>query len=251
MTTPTPTPNELDPMTLAEIRALLERTADLLAENARTMADMRVANAERDARHDKEIAEIRAAHSRTEKAVAENTRAIAEMSAAVADLTQAQYRTNQEVSTLKGWGLELYCERNPEIFAVALGLDDEELVPKRDIRRIAGEAVQAGVITPDQRRNVGRADVFIYARRESDHQPFCLVVEASYRVDDEDVDRAADRAEILGIILKKYQPRHLNGQVIPIVAGTDITPGAWSKLQHFGVTYVPVNNGNQLTNPPE
>ena len=251
MTTPTNPANEPEPMALAEIRALLEQTAELSAENARTMADMRVANAERDARHDKEMAEIRAAHSRTEKAVAENTRAIAEMSAAVADLTQAQYRTNQEVSTLKGWGLELYCERNPEIFAVALGLDDEELVPKRDIRRIASEATQAGVITPDQRRNVGRADVFIYARRESDHQPFCLVVEASYRVDDDDVDRAVDRAEILGIILNKYQPRHLNGQAIPIVAGTDITPGAWSKLQHFGVTYVPVNNGNQLTNPPE
>ena len=265
MNVPANPAGEPEPMTLAEIRALLEQTAELSAENARGIAEMRVANAERAAReeeratreeeryarHDKEMAEIRAAQSRTEKAVAENTRAISEMSAAVADLTQAQNRTNQEVSTLKGWGLELYCERNPEIFAVALGLDDEELVPKREIRRIAGEAMQAGVITPDQRRNVGRADVFIYARRESDHRPFCLVVEASYRVDDDDVDRALDRAEILGIILNKYQPRHLNGQVIPIVAGTDITPGAWSKLQHFGVTYVPVNNGNQLTNPPE
>lgn len=272
MTTPTNPAGEPEPMTLAEIRALLEQTARAsaentagitemrtaigeiriaTAENARGIAEMRAANAERDARHDKEMAEIRAAQSRTEKAVAENTSAIAEMSAAIADLTQAQYRTNQEVSTLKGWGLELYCERNPEIFAVALGLDDEELVPKREIRRIAGEAMQAGVITPDQRRNVGRADIFIYARRESDHQPFCLVVEASYQVDDDDVDRAVDRAEIMGIILNKYQPRHLNGQVMPIVAGTDITPGAWSKLQHFGVTYVPVNNGNQLTNPSE
>jgi len=231
-------------MTLAEIRALLEQTAKTAAENTRAIAEMRTANAERDAKHDREMAEIRATQSRTEKAVAENTRAIAR-------LTAAQDRTNREVSTLKGWGLELYCERNLEIFAMALGLDDEELVPKREIRRIAGGAMKAGVITLDQRRNLGRADVFIYARRETDHQPFCLVVEASYRVDDDDVDRAVDRAEILGIILNKYQPRHLNGQVIPVVAGTDITPGAWSKLQHFGVTYVLVNNGNQLTNPPE
>ena len=230
MTTPTNPANEPEPMTLAEIRALLEQTAKASAENTAAITEMRAANAERDARHDKEMAEIREA---------------------IARLTAAQNRTNQEVSTLKGWGLELYCERNPEIFAVALGLDDEELVPKREIRRIAGEAMQAGVITPDQRRNVGRADIFIYARRESDHQPFCLVVEASYQVDDDDVDRAVDRAEIMGIILNKYQPRHLNGQVIPIVAGTDITPGALSKLQHFGVAYVPVNNGNQLTNPPE
>ena len=230
MTTPANPTNESGPMTFAEIRALLERTAELSAENARAIAEMRTANAERAARHDKEMAEIRAA---------------------IADLTAAQNRTNQEVSTLKGWGLELYCERNPEIFAEALGLGDEELIPKRELRRIASEATLAGVITPDQRRNLSRADVFIYARRESDHQPFCLVVEASYRVDDEDVYRAADRAEILGIILQKYQPRNLNGQAVPMVAGTDIEVGADSKLKHFGVTYVPVQNGNQLTNPPE
>lgn len=217
-------------MTLAEIRALLEQTAQLSAENAHAIAEMRAANAERDARHDKEMAEIREA---------------------IANLTAAQNRTNQEVSTLKGWGLELYCERNPQIFANELGMIREELIPKREIRHIAYEAEMAGAITSDQYSNLSRADLFIYTRRKSDNRPFCLVVEASYRVDTEDVDRAAERANILDIILNKYQPRHLNGQVIPIVAGTDITPGAWSKLQHFGVTYVPVNNGNQLTNPPE
>ena len=127
----------------------------------------------------------------------------------------------------------------------------EEIISKRDIRHIAYEAEMAGAITSDQYSNLSRADLFIYARRKSDNRPFCLVVEASYRVDNEDVDRASERANILDIILNKYQPRHLNGQVIPIVAGTDITPGAWSKLQHFGVTYVPVSNGDQLTNPPE
>ena len=127
----------------------------------------------------------------------------------------------------------------------------EEIISKREIRHIAYEAEMAGAITSDQYSNLSRADLFIYARRKSDNRPFCLVVEASYRVDTDDVDRAAERANILDIILNKYQPRHLNGQVVPIVAGTDITPGAWSKLPHFGVTYVPVNNGNQLTNPPE
>ena len=223
MTIPTNPVGDPEPMTFAEIRALLEQTAKVSADNTRAISEMT-------ANHDREMAEIREA---------------------IARLTVAQDRTNREVSTLKGWGLELYCERNPEIFAEALGLDGEELVPKREIRRIAGEAMQAGVITPDQRRNVGRADVFIYARRESDHQPFCLVVEASYRVDDDDVDRAVDRAEILGIILNKYQPRHLNGQVIPVVAGTDITAAAHSRLTYFNVAYVEVQNGNQLTNPPE
>ena len=230
MTIPTPPANEPEPMTFAEIRALLEQTAKTAAENTRAIAEMRTENAEREARHDKEMAEIRTA---------------------IADLTAAQNRTNQDVSTLKGWGLELYCERNPQIFANELGMIREEIISKREIRHIAYEAEMAGAITSDQYSNLNRADLFIYARRKSDNRPFCVVVEASYRVDNEDVDRASERANILNIILNKYQPRHLNGQVVPVVAGTDITPGAWSKLGHFGVTYVPVNNGNQLTNPPE
>ena len=230
MTTSTSSPNESEPMTLAEIRDLLTQTAKVSAENTRAIAEMRSANAERDARHDKEMAAIFEAIDR---------------------LTAAQNRTNQDVSTLKGWGLERYCERNPDIFADALGIGDEELIPKREIRRIAQEARMAGFITLGQARSLGRADVFIYARRESDHRPFCLVVEASFEVGDDDVDRAADRAEILDIILQKYQPRHLNGQVIPIVAGTRISPSADSKLKHFNVTYVQVQNGDQLTNPPE
>ena len=237
MITPANPANGPEPMTFAELRALLEETSKTAAENTRAIIEMRAANAERDAReeeraarHDKEMAEIRAA---------------------IARLTEAQNRTNQEVSTLKGWGLELYCQRNPEIFAEALGLGDEELIPKRQIRRIASAATLAGVITPDQRRNLGRADVFIYARRESDRQPFCLVVEASYQVDNEDVYRAADRAEILDIILKKYQPRNLNGQAIPIVAGIKIETGASFRIDDYNVKYVPIQNGTQLTNPPE
>lgn len=251
MTTPTNPAGEPEPMTLAEIRALLEQTAKMsaentagiaemrtaigdiriaTAENTRAIAEMRTANAERNARHDKEMAEIREA---------------------IARLTAAQHRTNQEVSTLKGWGLELFCERNPQIFTNELDMIREEIISKQEIRRIAYEAEMSGAITSDQYSNLSRADLFIYARRKSDNRPFCLVVEASYRVDNADVDRAAERANILNIILNKYQPRHLNGQAVPVVAGTDITPGAWSKLQHFGVTYIPVNNGNQLTNPPE
>ena len=223
MTTPTPPANEPDPMTLAEIRALLEQTVRVAAENTQAISEM-------SAKHDREMAEIRDA---------------------IAHLTEAQNRTNQDVSTLKGWGLELYCERNPQIFADELGMIREEIISKREIRHIAYEAEMAGAITSDQYSNLSRADLFIYARRKSDNRPFCLVVEASYQVDNEDVDRASERANILDIILNRYQPRHLNGQVMPIVAGTNITPAAHSKLKFFNVTYVPVQNGNQLTNPPE
>ena len=262
MTDATNLPGDSQPTPFAELRILLEQTAATAAENARAIAEMRVRESERAVKHDQEMADIRASQARTEKAVAEMRAANAERDArhdkemadireAISRLTAAQNRTNQDVSTLKGWGLELYCERNPQIFANELGMIREQIISKREVRHIAYEAEMAGAITSDQYSNLSRADLFIYARRKSDNRPFCLVVEASFRVDTEDVDRASERANILDIIINKYQPRHLNGQVIPIVAGTDITPGAWSKLGHFGVTYVPINNGNQLTNPPE
>ena len=255
MTTPTLTANGSEPMTLAEIRALLEKTTKAAAENTRAIIEMRAANAERDARHDREMAEMRAANAerdaRRDKEMAAINAAIAKMSLSIAKLSAEQHTINQDVGTLKGWGLEIYCERNPEIFAEFLGLEGEELIPKRELRRIAGEARMAGFITLDQFRNLSRADVFIYARRISNSQPVCLVVEASFQVGNEDVYRAADRAEILRQVIQEYQPRNLNGQAIPVVAGTSITPGAESCSQSHGVTYVPVQNGNQLTNPPE
>ena len=194
------------------------------------MAAMRAARAERDARWDKEMAAIQAG---------------------IAKIKELQGRTSRDAYTLVGWELVIYCERHPEIFADALGLDDAELIPKRDIRQISSAARMAGVISNDQRRSLIRADAFFYARREADHQPFCLVVEASFRVDDDDVERAAGRAEILDAIIKKYQPRNLNGDAIPIVAGMDIAPGAWFRARNFNVKYVEVPNGRLLTNPPE
>ena len=237
MTTPSNPANEPEQMTFAEIRALLAETVQGLAETRKIVDE-----------NSKGIAEIQGT---SRAAISELTQAQERTDTAITRLTEAQYRTNQDVSTLKGWGLELYCERNPEIFALALGLGDEELIPKREIGRIASAASLAGVIAPDQRRSLIRADVFIYARRESDHQPVCLVVEASYKVDDDDVERAAGRAEILSAIIQKYQPRNLNGQVIPIVAGIDIETAASFRAKNFNVTYVQIQNGNQLTNPPE
>ena len=291
MTTPVNPNGESEPMTLAEIRSLLQHTAQTTAENARAIAEMRAADAERAARHDKEMAEIRAAQAahdarhdketaemraaqeerdaRHDKEMAEiradaaafrvaqeerdarRDKEMAAIHAAIAELAAGQQRNSQDISTLKGWGLEIYCERNPEIFSDALDLNDAELIPKRDILRVSSAARMAGVITDDQRRSLIRADAFFYARREADHQPFCLVVEASFRVDDDDVARAAGRAEILDAIIKKYQPRNLNGDAIPIVAGIDITPGAWLRARNSDVKYVEVQNGKQLTNPPE
>lgn len=238
------TPNPLAPITRAELHDLWQRQDQridrLLAAQEKTtqaIAQMREANAERDARRDKEMGAINAA--------------IAKMSAAIDKLTEAQERNNQDIGNLKGWGLEIYCARNPEIFGDALGLDEEERIPRREIQQIAGAAMRAGIIARDQCRNLVRADIFIYAREVSENQPFCLVVETSYQVQYDDVDRAADRAAILNTVIQQYRPRLLNGQAVPVVAGTKILKHIREYAEKQGVTYVKVPNGQKLTNPPE
>lgn len=259
MTTPTPPANGSEPMTLAEIRALLEQTTKAATENTRAIIEMRAANAERDARHearhDREMAEMRAANAerdaRHDREMAAINATIAKMSASVDKLIESQERNNQDIGNLKGWGLEIYCARNPEIFADALGLDEEEVIPRSEIHQIAGAAMRAGIIANDQVRNLVRADIFIYARQVSENQPFCLVIETSNLVQDRDVERAVDRAAILDTVLQQYRPRHLNARPIPIVAGTNATKHTRQYAEKQGVAYVPVPNGQRLTNPPE
>ena len=210
----------------------------------REMTEIRAAQKESEARHNREMAEIRAAQSRTEKIVAEN-------SIAIAKLQEAQYRTNQDVATLKGWELELLCERRPELLSDGVGLETTELVPKKEMYGIANAAFRAGVITENQRRDLMRADGFFYGRGISDLGPACLVVEASFQVSAYDVDKAVTRADLLAMVLEKYQPRNLNGRSLPVVVGTSIEPLAAIRAEHLGVTYVPIQNGNRISNPPE
>lgn len=204
------------------------------------------------------FADIRALQAQNARAISElsaiqlqTTQNIERLFAAFEGLRSEQALTSQDVSTLKGWGLENLCERHPELFADALDLRSAELVPTTEIIDIANAAYERGIITRDQRASVTSADVYFYGRRESDDTPACLLVQVSFMVNLRDVQRAFDQAGILNEIIQQYQPRYLNGRVIPVVSGTRIRDDAQNLADDLGVTYVPIQNGNQLTNPPE
>ena len=107
----------------------------------------------------------------------------------------------------------------------------------------------AGAITSDQFSNLSRADLFIYARRKSDNLPFCLVVEASYRVDNEDVDPGVGAGQHPGYYSKQISAapsqwasnsrRCRHGHY-----GRALTPG----FQHFNVS--PTYRYKTATNLP-
>ena len=303
MTAPHNHTEEPEPVTPAELRALLEQTIALSAENTRAIAEMRAENVERAAKHDqetaeiralqaentkaiaemraeqreraaqhdREMAEIRAAQDRTEKIVSENSAAIAEMRASqerqdrrferlieahretrgrVSELRAEHDYTSNDVSTLKGWGMEFLCERRPGHFAEALKLNSIELFPREKMFTIAIDAAQRGIISGSSANDLHSGDVYFYGRRAEDNVPVYLIVQASFEVKRGDVKRASAQAETLETILRHDGPPEETGIALPVVAGTRLRtdPGTGAiMVSLWDVTYVEINNGNELT----
>ena len=204
------------------------------------------------------LAEIRSLQAENARVIAELTaaqqqagRTVERLFAAVEELRREQNRTSNDVSTLKGWGLENLCERRPELFANAFELRSVEVISKDQIVEIARAAHDLGIINADQRASVTSADLYLYGRSNSDDSPICLIVQVSFVVQVRDVRRAFDQSGILNEIIQQYQPRYINGRVVPVVSGTEIDPDTSYLAAELGVTYVAIQNGNQLTNPPE
>ena len=259
MTTPTNSAGEPEPVTLAEIRALLEQTARASAENTAAITEMRAANAERAARHDKEMAEIResitetraeqkeraAQHDREMAEIralqSENSRGLEELRASqaridrrferlmeshretrgrVSDLRAEHDYTSNDVSTLKGWGMEFLCERRPGLFADALNLRSIELLPREQMFSMAMDAASHGIVSGSEAVDLHSGDVYFYGRRAEDDTPVYLIVQASFAVSKRDVKRAASQADTLDAILRHEGPPEITGVAIPVVAGT-------------------------------
>ncbi len=92
-------------------------------------------------------------------------------------------------------------------------------------------AVDGGTLTEDEAAQVRWADAVISGRR--DGEVVYLVLEASYVVDDHDVDRAARRARIVA---------KLGSPALPVVAGRKILPRVPGLAGRMGVWVV--SNGH-------
>ena len=176
------------------------------------------------------VAALADAQRRTEERLdilAEAQRRTEERMAALAD---AQRRTEERLDTLigvvrtliidvgelKGDALERrYRERAYAYFAPLLRrtrlLAGDEL-----IARLAG-AVADGQLSEADAEKVTWADLVIQGRRREDDTEVYLVVEVSWQVDVEDVERTAERAALLG---------RTGMSAIPVVAGKTVTEGA-------------------------
>jgi hypothetical protein len=179
------------------------------------------------------VEELAQAQTRTEQrleALAARMDALAlaqtEMAREMAALARQVRWLTDRVGALWGESTERrYRERAPAYFDDLLkGLhvpDSEELA------RILDEAVDAGRISRAERRELLYADVVAFGRRRDDGSDAALAVEVSATVDEDDVRRAAHRAELLA--------RSTAKPTTAVVAGEAIKPTADELAQRMGV----------------
>ena len=97
---------------------------------------------------------------------------------------------------------------------------------------MVNESVINGAITDQQAQELERADIIVMARDNQD-QTVYVVIEASVTVDDTDIDRAHERALIMG---------RLAGMAAhAAVIGQDISPSNRQRAAGLGVIFMPLS----------
>ena len=182
--------------------------------------------------------------------VADQQSIVAEQQAIVAeqrDMAARMIRIENDLASVKGWGLELLCARRPGMVGRRLDLVRMRAVDPGEVAEMADDARHNGTITRAEHDQIIRADVIYHGLRDSDRIPCYAVLEVSYVVDINDVRRAMARADLLS--------RITGMDAVSAVAGDRITEGARtaaearggvSDVDGDGVIYIHVQNGAQL-----
>jgi hypothetical protein len=134
----------------------------------------------------------------------------------VMTLSNGQWRLINDVGMLKGRDLERTYREKADIFFDGI-IEGPHTVPDAELRPLLDEAVQKKVLSPEERRDVRRADLIVRGKGLQSGENIFLVVEVSWSIYPTDVERAAKRAALL---------RRLGLHVLAVVAGEGITPEA-------------------------
>ena len=182
--------------------------------------------------HDKEMADIR-------EIVQSNTAAIAALGKRVDQLTGQQQRTNQEMSTIKGWQTELTVERKADDVFARLSSNGDlfRIYPRPDLKHYIGYGTRAGFVSRAEAAQIQAVD-FLMEGSDGDGSPIMFAVEVSYAAGDSDIQRAVERAPLAAKLLGR--------QVLPAVAAEVITTDFEEKAERSGIRWTYVPNGNSL-----
>ncbi|MGC8917320.1 MAG: hypothetical protein ACP5NF_10125 [Thermoanaerobaculum sp.] len=225
-------------MAIQELVAAQRRTDERFEElaEAQKRTEARVEQlAEAQKRTEKRVEELAEAQKRTEARVEQLAEAqkrtearVEELASAMAELARSAERTQREleglgqvvrtltshVDKLRGWQLEYHHQRYAPAYFGPL-LRRIHVLSNEEVARLVEDAEDKGLITGEEAYGVIKADVVCTGRLKSRPQEeVYAVAEVSWTISEEDVRRAAKRAQALQKALGKT--------VIPVVAGVHL-----------------------------
>jgi len=220
---------EEHPEWLAELRRLV-LTNDLLALPEQTAQTTRqiAALAEAQIRGDVRLTELVEAQRHTDDQLATLIRQVTALTEATKTLTKEVGTLKTDVRTLKtdmgdlkGDGLETrYRLHGSPFFGVVI--NGPTVLSMADLTSLLDQATSQGTLSKSEAMELRRADAVVRGTRKGEGSPVYLVVEVSWTVDTDDVERAARRASLLA---------KTGVSVLPVVAGKTVRPRA-ARLSH-------------------
>lgn len=149
-----------------------------------------------------QVTELVEAQRRTEEQVITLIRQVTE-------LTRAVHALTDDVGELKGKGLEAdYRTKGPAYFSRLLRR--VHVLSADELTALVEDAADRGALSASQAQEIYEADLVVRGKRWEDGTEVYLVVEVSWGVGPQDVERAVRRAELL---------THIGATVLPVVAG--------------------------------
>jgi myosin heavy subunit len=212
------------------LRELSEKTDQRLAEMAARMEESRLETDQRlrelSEKTDQRLAEMAArmeeSRRQTDQRFAEITSDLRALTETVRNLLR---RFDSELGSVKGMTLEMLYRDNA---TTILGKHFRNL-RLVDRGQYLQEMLDQHPITDSEWKQLVSTDVMIQGVHRLTGKEYLMVWEVSWVIDDHDVERAADRAEIL---------RHWQANALPVVAGKVITASAHQAAQERGVLVV-------------
>jgi hypothetical protein len=208
---------------LAEMAARMEESRH---ETDRRFAEMAARMEESRRQTDQRLAEMAArmeeSRRQTDQRFAEITSDLRALTETVRNLLR---RFDSELGSVKGMTLEMLYRDNA---TTILGKHFRNL-RLVDRGQYLQEMLDQHPITDSEWKQLVSTDVMIQGVHRLTGKEYLMVWEVSWVIDDHDVERAADRAEIL---------RHWQANALPVVAGKVITASAHQAAQERGVLVV-------------
>lgn len=173
----------------------------------------------------KQVTRLTEAQARTEEWQAHTEEWQSRTEARLDSLTGVVKRLNDDVGTLKGKGLETHYRLHGSPFFGSL-LRRPHVLPSEELSDILDPSMDQGSLSSDEALEVRRADLVVRGTRRKDRTLVYLVVEVSWTIDLEDVERAARRSVHLA---------KTGLSVLPVVAGETVRPEAADQAQKLKV----------------